>query len=144
MKIYSTAKPLEVITDYELIISLERYNFVKRQAILFAISSQIPADDIQNLNWTTVHNYPLSKKSIDILNRLPRHLFSSLVFWEEHDGRIMKIKNLKEDCEEVAGSHSWAEFVELNKNVVDIAKSAADFIRILARQAFLESCNGVI
>jgi len=43
MKIYRTAKPLEVITDYELIISLERYNFVKRQAILFAIPSLIRA-----------------------------------------------------------------------------------------------------
>jgi hypothetical protein len=74
MKKYKTAEPKKLITDYELLIAIQRFTPVKRKALLFAIASKLSPEIIELLDWVSIKRYPLNKKAVCILNALPRHL----------------------------------------------------------------------
>ena len=65
-----------------------------RLAILLTLTLEITPKDTEDLNWSEVRTASLNQQAIKILNLLPRHLHSDLVFWTAVDGKIKPLKNL--------------------------------------------------
>jgi hypothetical protein len=84
-----------VITDVELLTRLSPYSLTTQSAIMLLLIGDIEPPSIKSLTWQTAKAISLSGKSIRLINALPRHLFSNLVFWNlsNFDEDLMRFLN---------------------------------------------------
>lgn len=125
-----------ILTDIELNQTLSVFNRTTRLAILLTLTLEILPKDIENLSWSEVKTASLNSQAIKILNLLPRHLHSDLVFWSVVDGKIKPLKNLASAIDIIKGEFTLAEFRNLYKNMLYIEESSKQFIRALSKEIF--------
>lgn len=125
-----------VLTDSNLNRALSVFNRATRLAILLTLALEIQPEDVQNLNWSEVKKASLNSEAIKILNLLPRHLYSDLVFWTIVDGRVKPLKNLSSAIDIIKGEFTLSEFRDLYKNMLYIEESSKQFIRALSKEIF--------
>ena len=121
-----------VLTDIELKDSMSRFNRYTRIAILLSLVLKISPDEVSDLTWSKVKTLQLNKAAIKLLNLIPRHLFSDLVFWSS----ASVMNNLKADVDLFLGEITLDEYRVLLANMIFVEESSKAFIRSINKAIF--------
>ena len=121
-----------VLTDIELKDSMSRFNRYTRIAILLSLVLKISPDEVSDLTWSKVKTLQLNKAAIKLLNLIPRHLFSDLVFW--NSASVMN--NLQADVDLFLGEITLDEYRVLLANMIFVEESSKAFIRSINKAIF--------
>lgn len=132
-----SASRRSIITDLELLEALSPFNQTTRTALMFALSTNLTPEEIIFLNWDDLENIHLNVDAVTLLNSLPRHIFSKLIFWEMIDNEPIPLFDLDDAINKLTGGLSLDKYREIYKEgVVYIEKSSLRFIREVNKNIF--------
>ena len=120
-----------VLTDTDLNQSLLKFKRTTRLAILLTLTLEISPKEVEQLTWNEVKALSLSAPAIKILNLIPRHIHSNLVFWNVIGNSVEPLRYLSDNINLVKGDFTLTKFRLMFKNILYIEESSKAFIRIM-------------
>ena len=86
----------------------------RRDAVLFAIASEMTLDEVALLRWQDVDFNILDTRARELVQYRPRHINTNLVFWEYVGKRLTSMLNLNDQFEKATNKtmRDYAEALE--------------------------------
>ena len=123
------------MTDIELFESLSPFSVMTQSAILLILMADITPDETLYLTWSAAKRRSWPTRAAYLLNKVPRHLFNDLVFWDNAKVCV-PLLNLNESVQQFLGESSLAEGRRRFQNMLYVNDSSRAFISELSEQVF--------